>query len=64
MWNGALGAGPGWVEWLLTALVLAALWAVPVAGIFALFRATSPGHPHIRGRRRGGVGNQRKQWRS
>jgi hypothetical protein len=44
--NSPLAAGSGWIGWVVVALVIAALWAVPIAATFALF----PTHHH-RGRR-------------
>jgi hypothetical protein len=44
--NSPLAAGSGWVGWVVVAVAIAALWAVPIAVAFALF----PVHRH-RGRR-------------
>lgn len=43
--NSPLAAGSGWIGWLVVALVIAALWAAPIAATLALF----PTHRH-RGR--------------
>ncbi|MCV7298161.1 hypothetical protein H7J93_00725 [Mycobacterium barrassiae] len=35
--NSPLAAGSGWIGWVVVALVIAALWAAPIAAAFALF---------------------------
>lgn len=45
--NSPLAAGSGWIGWVVLALVIAALWAAPIAAVFALF-------PHHRDRGRRG----------
>ena len=35
MWNS--GSGTGWAGWVVVALVVVALWVVPIAGTLALF---------------------------
>jgi hypothetical protein len=44
--NSPLTAGSGWIGWVVVALVIATLWAAPIAATLALF----PTHRH-RGRR-------------
>jgi hypothetical protein len=40
--NSPLAAGSGWIGWVVVALVIAALWAAPIAATLALF----PTHRH------------------
>lgn len=35
--SGPLGGAPGWVGWVVVALVVAVLWVVPIVGTLALF---------------------------
>jgi hypothetical protein len=39
--SGPIGIGMGLTGWLLVAVTIAALWAVPIVGTFALFRTGS-----------------------
>jgi hypothetical protein len=39
--SGPLVAVPGWIGWSVMALVLVALWTMPIAGTLALFPGPS-----------------------